>query len=321
MDGLSFAVYKIMAFIISVIMTTGSVVTPGTGAALAASKSNVLTTFVAVGDTQICNYNPERTEYLIGASEDFKNSNGAVDTLVIAGDVTENGFESEYKFLYDYVSVAGFKNYILAAGNHDIRLRNYNQSRNDFLKFMNSLNSAENAQSKLYYSYKVNGARFIVIASDETRFEDAHISDEQLAWLENELSEADADGEVSFVISHYPFNDTHGLPDTWSNSLWESGGLGKQSDAVKNVLGNHKNVFYISGHLHTGFGQYTYETIGNIHSVNLPSLGIENKDGTYNNQGAGLFVEVYENEVIFRARNFATGEYLPDYNLTVPITK
>ena len=72
-------------------------------------------------------------------------------------------------------------------------------------------------------------------------------------------------------------------------------------------------------HEHTGFGQYTYQEIDGFYSINLPSFGITNKDGEYNDPGTGYVVEVYDDTVVFKARDFGKGIWLPDYDLALPI--
>ena len=57
------------------------------------------------------------------------------------------------------------------------------------------------------------------------------------------------------------------------------------------------------------------EKLGKVEGINLPSVGIENKDGEYNDAGTGYYVEVYDSSVIFRARDFSKGTYLPQFDL------
>lgn len=315
MEHLSAAVFQILSMIMAFLTSIGTITMPSTQEPITASDGTPLLSFVAFGDSQVSNYNLEREPYVIEMAEDIKNAQLSLDAFVIAGDITENGFKSEYDRVYEDISGLDVGTYIIAAGNHDIRLREYENCSRRVLDFMNKLNNNDESkkQNSLYYSTEINGFKFIVIASEKSNFEDAYISSTQLTWLNEELKSAG--GKPVFVITHYPLKDTHGLPDTWSNALWESGSIGDSSDKVKEILNRYENVFFITGHLHTGFGQYTYEKPGNFNSINLPSVGIENKDGDYNEQGCGFLVEVYENSVIFRARNFAKGEYLPDYDL------
>ena len=43
--------------------------------------------------------------------------------------------------------------------------------------------------------------------------------------------------------------------------------------------------------------------------------------GTNNDNATGYVAEVYEGKVIFRARNFEKGEYIPEYDITIPLSK
>ena len=319
MQFLSSAFYKLMSIIMALLVSLGAIASPSAEAPLNMSEADTELCFVAFGDTQVSNYNFTREEYLIPVAEDIENAQCFIDAFVIAGDIAENGLASEYDRVYTDICNTGCGKYIFASGNHDIRLRDINQATDRFYGLMNKLNAPEDAVSGNYYAMAVNGYRFIVLGSEKGSFEDAYISSEQLGFLSHELNLAESEGKPAFVISHYPLKNTHGLPDTWSNSLWESGSIGDQSDALFEVMNAHKNVFYITGHLHTGFGQYTFEQLDNVYSINLPSVGIENKDGDYNNQGIGFFVEVTPTKVLFRARNFASGEYLPEYDIEVAL--
>ena len=109
------------------------------------------------------------------------------------------------------------------------------------------------------------------------------------------------------------------MPDVWNSPIESAGSVGPQSDELRAILGKYENVFFISGHEHTGFGQYTYQEIDGFHSINLPSFGITNKDGEYNDPGTGYVVEVYDDTVVFKARDFGKGIWLPDYDLALPV--
>ncbi len=324
---------EIASILLSIFMLFGGVTTPATNDILKNINPDTVLDFVVTGDTQVCDYIPEREANLISMSEDIMNSDIELDAFIIAGDITENGMQQEFDRITSHISGFNTANYIMCAGNHDIRLRDYEQSKSRFFGFMNNLNSTENAQDNIYYKYMVNGYTFLVIGSDEMKMEDATISDAQLQWLNIELKEATKTGKPVFVICHYPLAESHGLPNTWgsTNSTPEgdslptyvkkdnydnydsTGSIGRQTNEVYDILTNYENVFFITGHLHTGFGKYTYQTISeenNVQGVNVPSVGINNKDGVYNNPGTGLFVEVTDSQVIFYARDFANGRFL-----------
>ena len=314
---ISAIIYKINSLILALTMLTGGVGVPSTDARIAYAEPDAKLMAVVWGDTQVCNYNPEREISFVAATKDLQNSSVQIDALLVAGDIVENGFQSEYDSLTDdFEKLTKVDNYVICSGNHDIRIRDYEQSTQRYFDFMNNLNDKNRAIDNIWYEYEVNGYSFLVIGSDEMRFEDAYLSDAQLEWLDERLAAITAEGKPAFVLSHYPLKDTHGLPNTWGTSLWESGTIGSQSDVIWELMNQYDNVFYITGHLHTGIGQYTYEELGKVHGINVPSIGITNKDGDYNNAGTGVILEVYEDKVISRARDFGTGEYIPEYTVT-----
>lgn len=279
-------------------------------------------TFVAWADTQLSNYMAKRYQFFDAACEDVKTANGTVDALLIAGDIAENGLMCEYQYVTDHLKDADVNNFIFSVGNHDVRLKIYSRTERTFTSLMNGLNTAVGSElsiDKLHYTYEINGYKFIVLGTDRTEFEESYINDEQLEWLDAELETATESSGPVFVLLHQTFKLTHGLPDTWNSPIDKAGSVGDQSDELYDIMNKYQNVFLITGHLHTGIGQYTYEKLGNINSINLPSLTINNKDGDCNDNGIGFVVEVYDSHVLFRARNFANGEYIPDYDIDIPI--
>ncbi len=276
----------------------------------------------AFADSQISNYMLKRDRYLKSAGEDLSNSKCGIDALLIAGDIAENGLQCEYDRVYEHISNTGVKNYILSVGNHDVRLRNYKNTVSRFTDYVNKLN--ENAGSdiridSLNYSAEINGYHFLVLGTDRTEFEESYLSESQLQWLDSSLSIYSEKNKPVFVMVHQTFKNTHGLPGTWNSPFDAAGTIGKQSEKLFEIMNKYQNVIMITGHLHTGIGEYTYEKIGNIHSVNLPSITIDNKDGVCNDNGIGFMIEVYDGEVIFRARNFSRGEYIKDCDFSVTL--
>ncbi len=329
MVGLERFFFELMSLLMSFLVGIGAIVTPGTDDLITQINDDANLKFVVTGDPQVCSYNPSREANLIEASKDLMNSQITLDAFIIAGDIAENGLQSEFDRVAEDIRDIPANNFIMVAGNHDIRLREYEECKKTITNFMNQFNDEENHQTELHYEYEVNGYKFLVMGSDEANFEDAYISDDQLQWLNLSLKEATANGDPVFVVCHYPLAEGHGLPNTWGsadNAPTENlpeyerrdnydftGSIGEQSNEIYDILTSYKNVFFITGHLHTGFGYYTYETISsenNVQGINVPSVGIDNKDGTYNNPGTGVYVEVTDDQVIFYARDFAEGKFL-----------
>lgn len=322
--------FKIFTLIITIMYSlNGGLVAPSTADPIKArDPANVKMVFATLADPQVSNYMFGRYQSFQEACMDLDNAECEFDAIVGIGDIAENGLLEEYQLVYDEIYDLSDR-FIMGSGNHDIRLRAYSQSYARFTNFVNALNRDESvtenayAEGKFAYSEVVNGYKFIVLGSDKMVFEEAYISPEQLSWLDAELESAN--GKPVFVINHQPLKLTHNLPTTWGNGTnKEAGSVGDQNDDIKAILAKHaadSTVILITGHLHAGFSQYSYEQIDGFHSFNVPSFSIENKDGEEGGNGAGLtyIVEVYDDEVLFRARNCKTGEWLSKWDVSVPV--
>ncbi len=256
--------FKLFAFIMSVIYSfNGGVVAPSTDDVIKAAKSDAKLVFATVADPQVSNYMFGRYQSFQEACIDLRNAE-RLDAVVGIGDIAENGLAEEYKLAYDELAPIDTR-FIMATGNHDIRLRAYSQSTSRFYQFIDNLNDEDSIEGRVYsegkfaYSEVVNGYKFIVMGSDKTEFEEAYISPEQLEWLDNEL--AAEKGKPVFVVLHQPLKLTHNLPTTWGNGTnKEAGSVGDQSDDIKGILAKHakdSTVVLITGHLHAGFSQYS----------------------------------------------------------------
>ena len=276
-----------------------------------------------IADPQISFYSSERYSVFKAASEDLQNANGSFDALIGLGDITENATALDYKLVKEPIS--GLKTrYIMASGNHDIRLRIYAQSLSAFSGMTNELNG-DNSVDSYHYSERIGGYKVIVLGSDKTKLEQAYISPEQLQWLDDELNAEK--GNPTFVLLHQPLKDTHNEMQAFGSITKVGGSVGEQSQDIQNILAKYDNVFLVSGHLHSGFGPDSYNNVDGIHCINVPSFSIVNKDGTYNDAGTGYIAEVYEEQIIFRARDFAKGAWVADitgdssYDIVIDLEK
>ena len=260
---------------------------------------------------------------------DMQNSKRRYDALVCAGDLTDHGEVQEWENLAKtFAKYDPANNIILSQGNHDTWTEDdkYDLARKYFIEYNNKISGRETENE--YYSTKINGYTFIMLASESDRVA-AYISDAQLEWLDAEMEKASQDNLPIFVVSHWPVNQSHGLPETWGEEDMEpdDGGFGDQSDAVEAILKKYKNVIMISGHIHSGFVNedqidiYNYcsvESDGTFHSVNLPSYMYMTMRGRVSN-GTGFVFEVYDDTVEIRARSFSAGVWYTDYTYSIPI--
>ena len=263
----------------------------------------------------------QQTENVFHCINDISQSSSRIDVLTFAGDLTDNGKENEYRYLAENLCELNTVEHIVpVTGNHDIRFGPFKNTLKNFAGFCSSVNNRLSVPG-LWYSYKVNGFTFIVLGSVKRRFEEASISKDELIWLDKKLTKTDEEGKPAFVMLHQPLKFTHNLPNSWDMPGAKAGSVGKESDMLSFVLGMHKNVFLITGHLHRGFNKFTYEESNGIHCISVPSAGLYNKDSDYSNPGLGFTMEIYENEVKFRPRDFINGRYIPKHEKTYKITQ
>lgn len=266
---------------------------------------------------------------------DMQSADYELDALVHAGDITDHAYPEDWqnveKAFADYTPA---KNIILSLGNHDTwgvdeqGNDSYEVSKQLFIEYNKKI--ADRDIENVYYSTKVNGYTFIVLGSEADHVA-ADVSQAQLDWLEAEMALAAQDNLPIFIVFHQPINQTHGLPVTWGDEDYDdmTGGIGEQSDAVEAILQKYKNVFYINGHIHSGIsGDLNYkingfksiETHGNITSINLPSYMYANLRGQVPS-GLGFVFEVYENEVVIRARSYSSNVWYTAYDYTIPLVE
>ncbi|MBR3768676.1 MAG: metallophosphoesterase [Clostridia bacterium] len=322
--------YKMLLLFISFTSLFGVMSGPATDDIIVVNE-NANMTAVLWGDPQVADYMADRHQYTKNAAIDLSNAEGTFNALVLAGDIAENGKGPEYQLVLDYLSVAKDKidNHIFTVGNHDVRLRAYSQVVNTFSEFCLAadekldIKALAYKEGKLSYTYEVNGYTFIVLGTDKSVFEESYFSDECLAWFDAELAKATADGKPVFVILHQPLKATHNVEVAWNSASDKAGTVGKQSDALKEKMDKYQNVFLITGHLHMGFSHQwsIYNLTDNIVGINLPGIGPDNADGEYNESGTGYILEVYENKVVFKARDFAHGKFVPEFDREFPIVK
>ncbi len=283
--------------------------------------------FAAISDTHMKDEFIRQFMVELGL-EGMQKSDSRLDALVVSGDLTDHGEYDEWSALAE-----SFSKYdpadeiILSCGNHDTWTdESFDKAKEYFISFNSEISGRE--ISEMYYSTKINGYTFVVLGSEEDMTA-AYFSPEQLAWLEETMAEAAKDGKPIFVVCHWPVNQSHGLPETWGDDEPEpdDGGMGDQSDAVEEILKKYDNVFLISGHLHNGIGETATESIwgyssvesdGSFHSINLPAYTYFNARGHVLN-GNGFNFEVYDDEVIIRARSYSSDIWYTDYEYVIPL--
>lgn len=261
--------------------------------------------FTVLSDAHIEGNNPDTYGFFTKILYDVKNTATENDALVMLGDNTMNGQHIESVFFYGLESViAPSENIIVCMGNHDTGNGTgvYEECLPKFIGYNNAFFDA--GISKPYYYKIIDGYYFIVLGADADSVNSMTMSDEQYNWLKDVLTQASADNKPVFVLNHHPYYQV------------------ECNYSLEELLNSYNNVFYFYGHTHWDLNeQYTFGQHQGFYSVNLPRCTerAENEDTPITEYGVGMQVEVYEDEVVLRMRNYYEGEWIGDYERTVKL--
>ncbi len=265
-------------------------------------SANVRLSFAVIADTHLPNREVAEKN-LKNALEDVSASPEKFDAFLLAGDIADYGTNKEYERFFRVFD--GYKDkfrLFVTMGNHDVRIffkKNLKIVMNKVDEYLGI-----RTEGRSYYSYDINGYTFIVLCTEKRILEKAHISEAQIAFLDSELKRATSQGMPVFVMCHQPFAETHGLPE-----VWKTGDMGEQNDEVRAVMEKYTHVFFINGHLHGGIFEKISEVINaenGVYSISIPGYRKENNFGI-TDAGVGYYCEVYDDRIVFKARNFLTG--------------
>ena len=214
----------------------------------------------------------------------LKRISGTPEAIVITGDLADLGEPDAYMRLRAIVEPVAAElgaQLIWVMGNHDER-GPYNQLLFD----------GEHTDEPQDRVYDVNGLRVISLDSTVQGYHHGAISDEQLAWLANELTTPAPHGTI--LALHHPPVPT---PLLWAMEMLELHG----QDRLAAVLQGSDVRAILAGHLHySSFSTFAGIPVS-IASATCYTLALAAKDrllsGTNTNQAFNM-VHLYENSVV-----------------------
>lgn len=240
--------------------------------------------------------------------------------ILAVGDIVNFGKESEYEFLqtiFDSVENPNNIGFYPAIGNHEVM---YFSSMDEPLGyFTNHFNL-----DKQYYSFMLNGYKFIVLGNEANSIYGV-MNNTQLQWLRDEISSVPKNQPI-FIMIH------QGLIDTVDGTLHTKYGQDDygfiNNNSLRSLLDSNPNLIVFSGHSHhtlegempvnyTAF-KATYVNCGSNSYLNqyFPS-------GSHSEIGGseGLFVEVYEDYILIRGKEFCYNRWVANCQIQIPRNK
>ena len=310
------AFIKTLAFLISFIIFTPFGANTAPVIEKTDAESCVLSATI-LSDLHMEGTNPERHKRNGGVLSAAKKADN--DLLLLLGDNTMNGQVVETVFAYGLVDrFFDEENVIVAPGNHDMDTSDNTNGTFETLSkrfvYMRNVFFGDYGD-KVYYSREEKGYKFIVLGGEGRTGEDGKqiLTDDQLDWLEGELSEAAESGKPCFVLNHYLVYGRNG------DRSYADFNIADQNDRLTEILETSGvRTFYFCGHSHYGVSDSSVQTTNNVTYINLPATGNPGNYYPANDEcgkdGIGMHMEVYESSVVLRFRNYLTGEWLEGYD-------
>lgn len=278
-----------------------------------------------LSDIHMSSSNSAMGDKLHTALKDITSLGMPLNALVLGGDLVDGGRASDYEGLRKILAGYELPPVHANMGNHEYYHIWYDErgewttdtghhgtdaeSRERFMQFM--------GYDRPYHDAWVNGVHLIMLSQEayvQERpdvGEGAWYSDEQMAWLRETMA-AHADGRPALVFIHQP------LPPAG-----EDGGQHRviRAREFREILAPYRNVFVLSGHTHRSLeteGRYVRDST--FHWFSNASVGKTRGNASVPNPVQGLYIQVYEDQVLLVGREFSNGSWIEAAQWTVALT-
>ncbi len=265
----------------------------------------LVTSFAVVSDIHVETNFPESYNNLRNVLDGIKAGEN-VETVIYTGDNVMNGQLLESFFFYSAVrAVKPAENNFVLAGNHDFGNGegNYEQLRKNYL--INNEFYLGNKLDKEYFYRVVDGCYMVMLCSEDPNTSDFTMSRTQFEWLTGVLEEAKQADAPVFVFNHFPLRYLN--PDKGSEIT---------AQQLGDLLVNYGIELYVHGHIHNNIDgpDNFYKSYG-VDCINLCRVTEVHEYEA----GDGIVVEVYDDEVLVRTRDFIKGEWVEELAFSYPV--
>ncbi|KAA0548521.1 hypothetical protein FZW96_08085 [Bacillus sp. BGMRC 2118] len=277
-----------------------------------------------ISDIHIKTSSPLAQEKLKVALNDFQHIAPNYNVLAVGGDMTDLGLPKEYSMFKEIVSsykAPGSQNFMVM-GNHEwFEHRNNPHTTVSDVELQKRFSKNFNVPG-VYYDKWINGFHFIAIGGEKSEAtmlketnnpgdgDSAYISDQQIEWLQQTLSIHENSRQPVFVFLHQP------IRDTVNGSMW---GAGLKDQDLLSLLQKYPQIILFSGHSHFTMDDPNSMIQKGITMVNTSSVAYtwSHKKGEDFHSSEGVLVNVYDNKVEIKARDFANRKWLKTINIPI----
>ena len=268
-----------------------------------------------------------------------------VSMVGISGDISADGERNAFEKYNSITSGYDFPVYT-CTGNHDVSeyftKENWRELMNTGVygdvKADGVADVADNGMDFVYIPADGNGDVFIFLSQYKWDYGEAHsriLEDSQLDWLEAQL-EKYKDETVYLFFHTFLNNPVEGEnPHMGEGNLENNAGryydlpfTSGCADEVRfrGMMDKYENVVFFNGHSHWAYDMQElnpnlnianyggeYATMVHVSSVSSPrrtTANIDDSSEHYMRSSEGMYVEVYEDKIVFTACEFLKGQFL-----------
>ena len=307
-------------------------------------NQNLLYEFQVISDNQVTTSSPAFYNRSKKTFEDIKKNSPRSSGIIVNGDIVDEYSSANYDSFFDsHTSVYGTDDYLLhiGLGNHEFIV----QSETDYdtadeqtekKRYEERLALWENktGNTSPYFYEVINGSYFIYLGTtkmpqtlDGNGRADCVLGEKQLTWLEETVKKAGETGNPIYLFSHGSLRDTVSGSLTSLKQTWYGYSL-EEETKIRNIIKDYKQLMFFSSHSHWCFeSKDPYKISDNYPSFfNTAAIGYlwegeggghSYMNGSYDNGGAqGLYVEVYDSQVVIKGRQFEASDKTSQYWFT-----
>lgn len=236
------------------------------------------------------------------------------DGLMTVGDNTENGLEEQYQELERIFNLYGeqLPDTYFVEGNHDVRWGDWS--------IRSALFEQYTKMDAKYYDVWIKGYQFIFLGTEKGLKDYSYLSQTQLEWLENKLSESASSDKPVFIFHHQPLKNTVAGANESKNTSFYWYGV-RQDKELKSILAKYPQSILFTGHTHWELGSMDtmynakYATMFNTAATSY--LWTDNDEAKVGSQG--YFVEVYDDKILVKGRDFLNNQWIENAQFEVSL--
>lgn len=192
--------------------------------------------------------------------------------IILPGDISNNGLESEHEFLAemlrDFENTTG-KQVFVVAGNHDYLKTSVARFESIYADFGYNEAVANDVNSGSYLAELNNGYMLLAIDSTGPSHQQDAVQGERLSWIENQLKWAKANGKKVITMSHYNIMEHFIL----QSKIHKNSVLTATDFALASVLADNGVKYNFSAHTHShDIAQFTSAAGNTIYEAVTNSL-------------------------------------------------